>query len=63
MISHVSCVGLITETKDAEIYIFSSMQMKLKDRNYGAGFDKDGHFVPQHLRGPDVTLSRGKSVV
>merc|ERR1719445_3001791 len=23
------------------------------------GFDKDGQFVPQHLRGPDVTLFRG----
>ena len=25
------------------------------------GFDKDGQFVPQHMRGPDVTLFRGKS--
>ena len=31
-----------------------------KDREDGSGFDKDGHFVPQHMRGPDVTLSRGK---
>ena len=28
----------------------------------GSGFDRAGQFVPQHLRGPDVTLFRGQSV-
>ena len=31
-----------------------------RDRVVGSGFDKDGQFVPQHLRGPDVTLFRGQ---
>ena len=39
------------------------MHIKIKDRNAGVGFDKDGQFVPQHMRGPDVTLFRGKSSV
>ena len=33
----------------------------IKDRKYGSGFDDDGQFVQQHLRGPDVTLFRGKA--
>ena len=41
-------------------FTFFLMQMRIKDRDDGAGFDKDGHFVPQHMRGPDVALSRGK---
>ena len=34
--------------------------IKIKDRNAGLGFDKEGQFVPLHMRGPDVTLFRGK---
>ena len=44
-------------------FTFFLMQMRIKDRDDGAGFDKDGHFVPQHMRGPDVALSRGKCSV
>ena len=36
------------------------IQIKIKDRDAGVGFDKDGQFVQQHMRGPDVTLFRGR---
>ena len=59
--SHVSCGALINTRKDPEKCLCKYGE--IKDRHGGAGFDKNGQFVQQHLRGPDVTLFRGKCKV